>query len=402
MTAIPRYRVHEGTAILSAGFRPFFLGSSIWAAIGVPLWLCAYTSGLIVPTQLPPSIWHAHEMIFGFAAATVAGFLLTAIPNWTGRLPLQGRPLAALVFLWAAGRVAVLLSTTVGATAAAVADLSFPAAFLAVVAREIIAGRNWRNLPMLGALSLLLIGNLLVHLDTLGIADTAQIGNRLGLVTLFSLISLVGGRIIPSFTRNWLTKARSNVPPPAAESRFDVGALVVTAVALLSWAIVPDTPATSLAVVIAGATGALRLSRWRELHTGGEPLLLILHIGFGWLALGLLLLGFNGLAGVLPATAALHVLTVGAIGTMTLAVMTRATLGHTGRPLAAGPVTKAIYGLVTIAAILRVVSPFAGTHMELALWVAGATWSGAFGLFALFYGAALVQPRIGGLAGQPI
>jgi uncharacterized protein involved in response to NO len=402
MTAIPRYRVHKGSVILSAGFRPFFLGSSIWAAIGVPLWLWAYTGGLIVPTALPPSIWHAHEMIFGFAAATVAGFLLTAIPNWTGRMPLQGGPLATLVFLWAIGRVAVLLSAVIGSPAAAVADLSFPAAFLAVVAREIIAGRNWRNLPMLGALSLLLISNLLVHLDALGIADTGQLGNRLGLVTLLLLISLVGGRIIPSFTRNWLTKARPTVPPPPPESRFDVAVLIITAVALLSWAIAPDTPATSCAAVIAGGAAALRLSRWRGLQAGAELLLVILHIGYGWLAFGLLLLGFNGLTGVLPATAALHALTVGAIGTMTLAVMTRATLGHTGRPLVAGPVTKAIYGLVTIAAILRVLSPFADTQTERALWVAAVAWSGAFGLFALFYGTALVQPRIGGAAARPI
>jgi uncharacterized protein involved in response to NO len=402
VTTIPRYRAYEGTAILSAGFRPFFLGSSIWAAIGAPLWLYAYTGGLIVPTALPPPIWHAHEMIFGFSAATVAGFLLTAIPNWTGRTPLRGGPLATLVFLWAIGRVAVLLSAVIGSPAAAVADLSFPAVFLAVVAREIVAGRNWRNMPMLAALSLLLIGNLLVHLDALGIADTAQLGNRLGLVTLFLLISLVGGRIIPSFTCNWLTKARPKVPPPVAESRLDITALVATAVALISWAFAPNTPATSWAAVIAGVAAALRLSRWRGLQTGAEPLLLILHIGYGWLVFGLLLLGINGLSGVLPATAALHALTVGAIGTMTLSVMTRATLGHTGRPLVAGPVTQAIFGLVTMAAVLRVLSPFAGAQMQLALWAAAAAWSGAFGLFALSYGGALVQPRIGPAAGRPI
>jgi len=402
MTAIPRYRAHEGSVILSAGFRPFFLGSAVWATIGVPLWLAAYTGGLVVPTALPPFIWHAHEMIFGFAAATVAGFLLTAIPNWTGRMPLHGGPLATLVLLWLIGRVAVLLSAVIGSPAAAVADLSFPVAFLAVVAREIIAGRNWRNLPMLGALSLLLIGNLLVHLDALGMADTAQLGNRLGLVTLLLLISLVGGRIIPSFTRNWLTKTRPTVTPPVPEGRFDIAALVVTAAALLSWVFAPDTPATSWAVAIAGLAVALRLSRWRGRHTGAEPLLLILHVGYGWLAFGLLLLGVNGLTDLLPATAALHALTVGAIGTMTLAVMTRATLGHTGRALVAGPATKVIYGLVTIAAILRVLSPLVGAQMEPGLWASGAAWSGAFALFALFYGVPLLQPRPSGAAARPI
>jgi uncharacterized protein involved in response to NO len=402
MTAIPRYRAHAGPAILSAGFRPFFLGSSIWAAVAIPLWLGAYAGGLVVPTQLTPLIWHAHEMVFGFAAATVGGFLLTAIPNWTGRMPLQGAPLATLVLLWAIGRVGVLLSAKIGAPAAAVADLCFPAVFLAVVAREILAGKNWRNLPMLGALSLLLLGNLLVHLDALGLADTAPLGNRLGLVTLFMLISLVGGRIIPSFTRNWLAKARPEVSPPVPEGRSDLAALVVTGLALLTWAIAPGAAATPWAALVAGIAVALRLSRWRGLHTVREPLLLILHVGYGWLALGLLLLGINGLCEMLPATASLHALTVGAVGTMILAVMTRASLGHTGRPLSAGPATKGIYALITIAAVLRILSPLAGDHAELALWLTGAAWSGAFGLFAVFYGRVLAQPRVRDDIARPI
>jgi uncharacterized protein involved in response to NO len=342
MTAIPRYRTHSGLVLFSAGFRPFFLGASIWAAIAIPLWLGAYAWGLIMPTRLAPSIWHAHEMIFGYAAATVAGFLLTAIPNWTGRMPLQGGPLALLALLWAIGRLGVLLSAKVGAPGAAIADLSFPVVFLAVVAREILAGKNWRNLPVLGALSLLLIGNLLVHLDALGFGDTAQLGTRLGLVTLFMLISLVGGRIIPSFTHNWLRKARPEVPPPTPSGRSDVLALVVTLLALLIWALSPEAAVTPWAALAAGIAVLLRLSRWRGTHTIREPLLLILHVGYGWLALGLLLLGLNGLYGMLPVTAALHALTVGAIGTMTLAVMTHASLGHTGRPLVAGPGTKTI------------------------------------------------------------
>jgi uncharacterized protein involved in response to NO len=394
MTAVPRYRVHAGPAILSAGFRPYFLAASIWAAVSIPLWLGAYGDGFVVPTELPPLVWHAHEMIFGFAAAVVAGFMLTAIPNWTGRMPLQAAPLAILVSLWALGRLGVLFSGEIGASAAAAADLSFPAAFLAVAAREISAGRNWRNLPILAALALLLVGNLLVHLDALGFADTAQLGNRLGLVTLFMLISLVGGRIIPSFTHNWLAKMRPDVAPPASEGRFDIAALVVTGVALLVWAFAPDASVTPWAVLAAGVAVALRLSRWRGLRTVPEPLLLILHIGYGWLAFGLLLLGFDGLFDMLPPAAALHALTIGAIGTMTLAVMTRASLGHTGRPLQAGPATKAIYVLITVAALLRVLSPLAGSRIELALWLAGTAWSGAFGLFVIRYGPALARPRV--------
>jgi len=402
MTAIPRYRSYVGPAILSAGFRPFFLGASIWAAVAVPLSLGAYAEGLALPTKLAPPIWHAHEMVFGYAAAPVAGFLLTAIPNWTGRMPLQGGALATLVLLWVIGRLGVLLSGEIGAPAAAVADLCFPAAFLAVVAREIVAGRNWRNLPMLGALALLLLGNLLVHLDTLDLADTAELGNRIGLVTLLMLISLVGGRIIPSFTRNWLTKARPEVAPPVPAGRFDLAALVVTGLTLLIWTIAPAAAVTPWAAVAAGIALVLRLSRWHGLYTVPEPLLLILHVGYGWLALGLLLLGVDGLTDMLPATTALHALTVGAVGTMTLAVMTRASLGHTGRPLSAGPVTKAIYGLITVAALLRILSPLAGNRIDLALWLAGAAWSCAFGLFAVFYGLVLLQSRVRDEIARPI
>jgi uncharacterized protein involved in response to NO len=402
MTAIPRYRLHAGPAILSAGFRPFFLVSSLWAAVAIPLWLMVYAEGLVVPSLLPPVVWHAHEMIFGFAAATVAGFLLTAIPNWTGRLPVQGAPLAILVALWALGRLAVLFSGDIGAPAAAIADLSFPTAFLAVVAREILAGRNWRNLPMPGALALLLVGNLLVHIDALGLARTAALGNRIGIATLLLLISLVGGRLIPSFTHNWLARTRPQIAAPAPAGRLDLAVLIVTGLALAAWAVVPDARMTAGAALLAGGGGARRLSRWRGARTIGEPLVFILHVGYGWLALGLLLLGFNGFFAVLPATAALHALTVGAIGTMTLAVMTRASLGHTGRPLSAGRGTVAIYALVTLAAIARVLSPLAGGRMVLALWLAGAAWCGAFGLFAILYGRALGAPRAQGDAATAI
>jgi uncharacterized protein involved in response to NO len=403
MTAIPRYRAHSGPVILSAGFRPFFLAAAVWAVIAIPLWLAVYTGGAVVPTLLQPLVWHAHEMVFGFAAAVVAGFLLTAIPNWTGRLPLQGAPLLTLVLLWAIGRLAVLLSAHIGAPLAAIADLAFPTLFLAAVAREIVTGRNWRNLPMLVALGLLLAANLLVHLEALEVADTAALGNRLGIATLMMLIALVGGRIIPSFTRNWLTKQRPDVAPPAApESGLDRAALIVTALGLAFWTFAPDTVVSGWIVLAAGAAVALRLSRWRGLHTAAEPLLLILHVGYGWLALGLLLLGADLLSGSLPVGAALHALMVGAIGTMTLAVMTRATLGHTGRPLTAGPATIAIYALVTLAVVLRFASPFDAGAMDTLLSAAGAAWTAAFALFAVFYGGALIRPRPRDAATSPI
>ena len=403
MTAIPRYRTWQGPALLSAGFRPFFLLAAIWAAVALPLWLAAFTGDATLPTALPPLLWHVHEMVFGFAAAVVAGFLLTAIPNWTGRLPLQGWPLGGLVGLWLAGRAAVMASGWIGAPASAVLDLAFPAAFLAVVAREILAGRNWRNLPVVAALSLLLIGNALVHaavlgFPALGFGAGGGIGNRLGLATLLGLISLIGGRVVPSFTRNWLARQTPDGRMPAPFSAIDRVALALTVLALLAWVARPDSDATALACVLAGSALLIRLARWRGAATWSEPLLFVLHLGYFWLGFGLLLLGGATLRPVLAPTAALHALTVGAIGTMTLAMMTRATRGHAGRPLQADRGTTAIYALITAAALLRVVAPlalsFGGPHAYLAaLGLAGAGWCGAFGLFAVLYSPMLTLPR---------
>lgn len=221
-----------GSALFSAGFRPFFLLGALWSASALPLWLCVCTGRVVLPSAFPPVIWHAHEMIYGYALATVAGFLLTAIPNWTGRSPVRGAPLATLACLWLAGRAAVFFSGMLDAGATALIDLAFPLAFIAVVARELIAGHNWKNLPMLVALFFLFAGNLLVHLERLGMASTAELGNRLGLATILMLISLVGRRIVPSFTRNWLAKARPKGRLPAQIGRFDLGALLVTGAGL--------------------------------------------------------------------------------------------------------------------------------------------------------------------------
>ncbi len=396
MTAIPRYRPHSGPAVLSAGFRPFFLLAGLWAALAVPLWLALFAGQTQVPTAFSPTIWHVHEMVFGYGAAVVAGFLLTAIPNWTGRMPVQGRALAALALIWVTGRMAVLLSAVLGAESAAALDLAFPLIFFAVVAREILAGRNWRNLPMLGALLLLFLGNVFVHLDAVGIASMAEFGNKLGVATLLMLISFVGGRIVPSFTRNWLAKQRPEIPAPASFGAIDRAVLAMIALTLVVWLIAPESLAAPWVELAGGLAVGVRLARWRGQATLHEPLLWVLHLGYGWLALGLLLLAFTGFMPLLAQTTALHALTVGAIGTMTLAVMTRASLGHTGRPLVAGPGTTTIYVLVTLAAILRLLAPLGGEHYLLMLSSAGAAWSGAFGLFILLYAAPLMRPRAKG------
>lgn len=393
MSAIPRYRPFGGPALFSAGFRPFFLGGAIWAAIAVPLWLALYRGALVLPTALPPTVWHAHELIYGYGGAIVAGFLLTAIPNWTGRMPLQGVPLIALFVTWCAGRIAVLLSGAVGPLAAAVVDLAFPAAFTLAVAREIVTGRNWHNLAVVLGLALIGVGNALVHLEAVGAAQTADLGNRLGIAILLNLIAVIGGRIVPSFTGNWLRKTKPDAPVPKPSDVVDKGALMVIAVGVLGWALVPDGALTPFGLTAAGLAAGIRLMRWRGLATLAEPLLFVLHVGYAWLAIGLLLFGANALYPLLLPSAGLHALTTGAIGTMTLAVMTRASLGHTGRELHAGAGSAAIYVLVTAAAALRVLAPSLPVYSDEAMTAAGAAWAAAFLLFALLYGPLLLRPR---------
>jgi len=401
MPPIPRYRAHTGPALFSAGFRPFFLLAALWAGLALPLWLAAL-HGAALPTRMPALVWHIHEMAFGYGGAVVAGFLLTAIPNWTGRLPLQGVPLATLAALWLLGRLAVTVAAGLPAPLVALLDLIFPAVFLAVVAREIIAGRNWRNLPMLAALASLLAGNLLVHLELLGIAETALLGNRLGVATLLMLIGFVGGRIVPSFTRNWLVKQDPAAETPAPFGWIDRAAIAFSLLALLFWVLAPQSTLCAVLAIIAGMAVAMRLYRWRGEKTWAEPLLAVMHLAYGWLAFGFLLLGLDHFLPVLPPSTAVHALTVGAIGTMTLAMMTRVALGHTGRPLAAGPATRIIYTLITLAALLRLFAPFAGGGYFGALVAAGAAWCGAFGCYLLFYTPVLALPRVRAEAARPV
>ena len=386
---IPRYRPFEGPALLRQGFRPFFLGAGLWALAAMLLWIATLQGYLAIPTAFDPVVWHVHEMLFGFVVATIAGFLLTAIPNWTGRMPLQGLPLAGLAAVWLAGRFAVLGSAWTGALVAAAIDLAFLGLLLGVVLREILAGRNWRNLPMPIVLAGLLAANALTHADAAGIAATGPLGQRLAIGIVVLLISLVGGRIIPSFTLNWLKK-RGEVRLPARFDVLDRVALGLAAGGLAAWVMAPASGVAGAALVAAGVAALIRLARWRGRLTHVEPLVWSLHLGFAWVAVGLLLTGLGALLPGVPQIAGLHALTAGAMGGMTLAVMTRATLGHTGRPLTADRWTAAIYFLVATAAALRVAAPFAvGIYLPL-LWASGLTWSTAFGLFAVRYGRMLL------------
>ena len=377
-----RRRQHTGPEFLKEGFRPLFMAAGIWAALAVPVWVAVW-SGLISYNGIfPPQVWHIHEMMFGFVAAAVGGFILTAVPNWTGRLPVRGMPLAGLALLWLAGRLAVWFSSSTGPIAAAAIDLLYLTALVLCVGRELFAGRNWKNAPVLGALALLLGANGLFHLDAAGIAETGGLAIRLSIAAMALLVALIGGRVVPSFTRNWFAK---NGGPEIASpmAGFDIAVLFATVIALFFWVASGEGSAAGTALVVAGLLNLARLARWRGWKTTGEGLVTILHVGYLWLSVGLTLLGVSMLYDAMTTAAALHMLTLGAMGTMTLAVMTRAILGHTGRDLHAGPATIAIYVFVTVAMILRVAYGFApGTGL---IWASAGFWTMAFALFVWVY-----------------
>ena len=383
---------HGTPVFLTQGFRPFFLAAGLWAAAALTLWIVMLATGTALPSRFDPLSWHIHEMLFGFVMATIAGFLLTAIPNWTKRLPIRGFPLALLAGLWLLGRIACLISALMPAWLAIVADLSFPVIPAGVVAREIVAGRNWRNFPMVAPVTVLGIANLLMHLEADGVAVPSGLGWRLGLAGVIVLISVMAGRIVPSFTRNWLAK-RQIVNLPAAPGAIDRAALGVLHVGLFTWVFLPQFQPVGAILLLGAALNLWRLLRWCGAATAAEPLLLVLHVGYGWLVLGVALLGLAVIDAHLPQSAAIHALTAGAIGTMTLAVMTRATRGHTGRALAADRATIAIYLLVNVAAIVRVAAAIGETWTMPLLVASGILWIGAFALFVLCYGPMLLLPE---------
>lgn len=389
-TPIPRYRAYTGPAVLAQGFRPFFLLAGLWAIVALALSFEMMQGRIELPTAFTAVSWHYHEMLFGFVAAAIAGFLLTAIPNWTGRLPLQGMPLLGLVLLWLAGRAAVAVSGLIGAWPAALIDLSFLLVLAAVILREIVAGRNSRNLPMVLAIVLFLVCNALTHAEAIGLTNTGGLARRFAIAVVVTLITLVGGRIIPSFTRNWLVK-RGAGKLPKGFGNFDRLTLAITLIALASWAVVPEGVITMSCLGLAAVLNLLRLVRWCGRATYPEPLLWVLHVAYLWIPLGLALLALGRWWPALPPTGGLHALTAGAMGAMTLAVMSRATLGHTGRALRAGAGLTVAYLLVTLAALVRV--GFALWGESSALILAAAAWIAAFLVYLAVCGPMLVKRR---------
>lgn len=390
MAPIPRLRAYDGPAVLSYGFRPLFLLASLQAGLAILVWL-PFVAGVIeVPTTLAPVDWHIHEMMFGYQAAAIGGFLLTAIPNWTGRLPVLGAPLLMLVLAWIAGRIAISSSAVLGWAVAMAVDNLFLILLTAAAAREILAGKNWRNLKVVAILGVLLAANVAFHLEA-HLAGEANYARRLAIATVLVLVALIAGRIVPSFTANWLAQ-RGHGRLPVPFGTYDKVVVVVTALALALWVVLPQTSASGFALSLCAVLHMVRLARWAGDRTWSNPLLLILHVAYFFVPLGF---GLSAAAsfGFLPSGAGLHAWTAGAFGTLTLGVMSRASLGHTGRPLVATTATQACYVLVVVGSLARI-----GSALDVAppplLDVAGLCWSFAFIGFALAYWRVFTGARV--------
>lgn len=388
--------------LFAYGFRPFFLLAGLSAAALVPVWGGVATGMFGLGGSVPPSGWHAHEMLFGFAVAAIAGFLLTAIPSWTGSAAVKGRPLMVLVALYLAGRVASLpvLADSGLAALAALADLAFLPAVGALVAGPLIKAGKLRNTAFLLLLALLTAANALFRLEWMGVTQgTAALGIALAIGIVLQMVAVVAGRIVPSFTQNALRQTEPTLvitPLPHLERAV----LVLTALLIPADLLVPGSVATGLLALAAAVAHGVRLSRWKGLLTLSQPVLWILHAGYAWIVVALTLKGLEFAAGLPLGGAWLHALTAGGFTTMILAVMTRAALGHTGRAIAVARLTVAAYVLVQFAAVARTLLPMLPNgawmptvHAAAALWTVGVL------LYVWVYGPILTGPRADGRPG---
>ncbi len=390
-------RAWTGPAVLSFGFRPFFLLGALWAALAMALWIGILAGVVTLPSAFDPLDWHAHAFVMGYLSAIVAGFLLTAVPNWTGRLPVVGWRLGLLAALWLVGRMAVLSSALLPAGLVLLLDLSCLVTLVAFMLREIVAGKNWRNLMVVTLVGTLIVGNTLFHWQVMDGQSAAHgSGLRMMLAAGILLISIIGGRIVPSFTRNWLVKTGRAARPTPPMARFDKATLLLSLGVLIVWVIRPTEFSTGIGLIAMGVAHGFRMSRWSGFHTLAEPLVWVLHVAYAFVPLGAVVLGVSVVwPFTLDSAAGMHLWMAGAIGLMTLAVMTRATLGHTGQDLRAGAGTVAIY----LAMIGSVLARFiAGIWPEMSgqlYLLSGGLWCLAFLGFVLVYGPLLMRPKLG-------
>ena len=376
--------VGESPLWLRGGYRLLFACGALWAALVVVLWVGAFADRWTMPTAMAPLAWHQHEMLFGYLGAIIGGFVSAAMPNWTGRPTVTGWRVAAVVGLWLAARLAILFSATVPPLLGAALDSLYLLILLAYAAREIFASGN-HNKPILLILFLFAAASAVDHAAMMGALADPMLGMRLGFALILLLIALIGGRITPAFTRKWLVRQGAAEGLPTMPNHFDMVVIGSTALALAAWVVGPESPIAAGLLIAAGALQVVRLARWAGLKALGDPIVFVLHLSSAWLPVGLILLGGAMLSPFLPVSSAVHALGAGAMGAMTLAVMTRATRGHTGRPLKADRATIFIYILAHSGALLRVIAPLLPFDYLAVIALAGALWAAAFLLFLIAY-----------------
>ena len=377
----------QSPVLFSYAFRVFFLISGVAAVVLVIAWMASMSGSAILALSGNPLYWHGHEMIVGFAMTTVAGFALTAVATWTGRPPVAGPALVWLTLTWLLGRVAMLGLTGVNGMLIGGIDMLFPVSLALLFGREVVAARNVRNYKILAMIVALAVWNALYHLGQPYLAIFLMIH------TMLLLVVVIGGRIVPNFTANWM-RGRGMARPPVNNLAVDRMAIATTIMIGLVVVFYPSGALVGYLSIAGAALHAVRVSQWRGHMTLINPLLLVLHVAYWWIPAGYAIMGLASLGLAFTPTAALHALTMGAIGTMVFAMMTRVPLGHTGRPLHAARLTVVAYLLITAAVLIRILSPFHAEAYLSMVHLAAAGWCLAFAIFLWVYWPILTRPRI--------
>ena len=381
-------------AFLSAGFRPFFLFAGISGVVPIAAWLLAFLGDGSTPGEFAPAQWHGHEMIFGFVTAAAAGFLLTAVPNWTRSAPFSGWPLAVLVSIWLGGRLAMWFGAPIGALPVAIIDLTMIPVLAFYIGRRIVAHKMRRNYIVLAVLFALFVANLLMHLEALQVFEnSAWFGLNLGIYVVILLVTLISGRVIPGFTANALRRQGIEIDTqtPNYMTVMVIASLILAAVFDLF-----TIEGAGFLAALAAAALLLRMWRWKTLMVLNDPLVWVLHAGHLWLVIGFALLALAGFSDGLERDAGLHALTAGAMGTMVLGMMTRVALGHSGRDMKVRAPIVVAYLMVIIGALLRVIAVIApmGSSFAYLIGAAGLLWAGGYVIFTIVYWPILTRPRL--------
>ncbi|MBT3225041.1 MAG: NnrS family protein [Deltaproteobacteria bacterium] len=381
---------------LTYAFRPLFVAAGLYGIIATGWWGIVYLLGTAFPpTSMDPVSWHSHEMVYGFTCAAIGGFLLTAVANWTKRPPVAGHRLSLLTVAWICGRIAISLSAILGPLLTALIDLSYMVMLIVLFGNEVIKAKDRRNYKVIVMLILICLFNLMFHFEyTFSLPIPPRLSIRGAIMVILMLIGTISGRIIPNFTRNWLQKnQKEHISPPPPFGKLDMAVMGLTGLLAAGWTIDPYHIVTILGSFIISGLHIIRLARWRGFSTVPDPLLLVLHVGYAWIPVGFLLSAWAALTEALMFSAALHGLTIGAVGLMIVAVGSRSALGHTGRELKAGKVMTLVYALIVMSTIWRILAGIPDYYIE-CLLASILSWCLALFIFLVRFYPVLTQPRI--------